>query len=703
MTYQSRRARTPCPPLLRKALIGISAAGVAVAALSTPAALAVHDEGFSLEATIDGNPTDWIDLFDVDGSGTVTNTDPLPAGFLDASFKDDYYLPDSSGYATGTKDTLSMATGWQCKTPNNLGAKFDILNAYAAAYSPTSGADQDDLIVYFGSEIASPNGNRNAGLWLLKDPSAACSGAGNTDWTGTHTDGDVFIVAAFTNGGSSANIDVYRWSGTDATGGLVLQDSFANAVCGPGLALEDDACAIANTDGDKNANEAQFAIDTPWPPAGDRIEATFIEGAINLTDLGLNGCFSTFVANSRSSQELGATLHDFATDQFNTCGTLEITKFVDYDGDGIQDLGDGAGDWAFTVTGPAPSTDVVCSGSTGADGVLDCGTLATGSYTVTETQITGYYNTKAGATVAVDDGATVSTTVQVAMGGAVSVSFGNICYVSKVLEVTGVPTDNRAPASITAQYDVNNSGTFTDLALVDQGDGSWKATLTGLRQTDLVDWRYYIGDATTRTRAGDDDESMQAGNPTDPNGTDRTAGCSITNSDTYPSVTVSGFKYKDADADGVDDAAPADPGLGGFDFTLSIGTSTYGTDTSSSAAADLGQYSFTDVYPGTYTVAETDQAHWYQTQPAGNATNRTVTVYLDSTSATVGAFGNTPLSDFAVTFADLTGATDSTISCTGPSQGGAGGTLDTPQTDDSYAGDEVIVGTYTCTIVVVDP
>ncbi|SOC51441.1 SdrD B-like domain-containing protein [Ornithinimicrobium cerasi] len=706
---------TPCPEPATRAsrratrrrrfVVGAAATALLGAALTSPSAQAVHDEGFSLTGTINGTPNDWAtNIMTVDANGDGVPRSTLPAGFLDAAFEADYALPDASGYATGTKDTLPIDGGWQCKTPNNLGAKFDILNAYAAAYVPTTGTDAGDLIVYFGSEIASPNGNRNAGLWLLKDQNVACEGAGNTDFTGAHQDGDVFIVSAFTNGGASANIDVYRWNGDDATGGLALSDSFTNAVCGPALS-DDSACAIANTNGDKKY-DASYEIDPPWnaPDAdgGNLNEAEFIEGGLNLTDLGLQGCFSTFVANSRSSQELGSTLHDFASGQFNTCGSLNVSKFVDYDGDGIQDVGDGPGDWTFNVTGPAPSTNVVCSGPTGPDGILECGTVPSGTYTVTETQVTDYYNTKAGTTVAVNGSGTVSTTVTVGLGGAASVSFGNICYVDKLLQVTGVPTGANAPASITAQYKINNAATFTNLPLTNNGGGAWSATVNNLLQTDLVDWQYYIGTQSTHVRLVDDDESMQSGNPTSPNGPDRTAGCSVTNTDTYPSATLTGLKYKDMTANGTKDGA--DPGLGGFDFALKIGSTSLGTATSSSVEATKGQYSFTGVYPGTYTVEETDKAHWYQTEPAGNA-NRTVTVYLDDTSVAIGNFGNTPLSDIAVTFSDNgTGATNSTISCTGPTQPtGAGGSLQPAQTDGTYAGDEVIVGTYTCTVVIVDP
>ena len=125
-------------------------------------------------------------------------------------------LPDTTGYATGSKDELPISLpgggDWQCKTPNNLGDKFDLLNAYAGAFIPAAGDDVGNLIVYFGSEVSAPEGNRNMGVWLLQDPEVACSGAGNTNFSGSHVDGDVFVVSAFAGGGAVANIDIYESS-----------------------------------------------------------------------------------------------------------------------------------------------------------------------------------------------------------------------------------------------------------------------------------------------------------------------------------------------------------------------------------------------------------------------------------------------------------------------------------------------------------
>jgi len=278
----------------------------------------------------------------VTGSPTVTTPiDPLPTGFTAAAFAKDWVLPDSTGYATGSKDELPISidgsgSDWQCKTPNNLGDKFDLLNAYAASFIPSSGPDAGDLIVYFGSEVSAPEGNRNMGVWLLQDPDVDCSGLGNTSFSGSHVDGDVFVVAAFTNGGAVANIDVYEWTDftpldndADVGGSLVKKAGFTDVLCTTTTDPADDACAVANTDGDKNPNEAFWEVNPPWDApdkdGGNINEAEFMEGGVNLSDLGLTGCFPTFMANSRSSQIPGSTLHDFALSKFEECGASLVT------------------------------------------------------------------------------------------------------------------------------------------------------------------------------------------------------------------------------------------------------------------------------------------------------------------------------------------------------------------------------------------
>ena len=76
---------------------------------------AVHDEGFALQGNIDhATDLDWVDLFDVIGTPTVTTPKAdLPGDFTAAAFAKDWVLPDTTGYATGSKDELPISLAWR--------------------------------------------------------------------------------------------------------------------------------------------------------------------------------------------------------------------------------------------------------------------------------------------------------------------------------------------------------------------------------------------------------------------------------------------------------------------------------------------------------------------------------------------------------------------------------------------------------------
>jgi hypothetical protein len=153
----------------------------------------------------------------------------------------------------------------------------------------------------------------------------ACESTGGAvTFTGTHKDGDLLIVSEFTNGGEVSTIQVYRWNipnpAVDPIGALGTTAVFEGVDC-RNTAAGDKACATANV----------VQITTPWltaaktltPEVGHTLPVgQFFEGGLNLTQLNLGGrCFNTFITNTRSSQELTATLFDFATGVIGGCET----------------------------------------------------------------------------------------------------------------------------------------------------------------------------------------------------------------------------------------------------------------------------------------------------------------------------------------------------------------------------------------------
>src|SRR5260370_1161659 len=139
--------------------------------------------------------------------------------------------------------------------------------------------------------------------------------------TGTHADGDILLVSDFTTGGSVSTIKVFRWTGDDSTGKLVALNN-GNPITGSTFAIVNSGPISVPWSYTNKSGQTQ-------PAAGE-----FLEEGVDLTALGLQGCFSTFLAETRSSQSPTATLSDFVTGSFPLCG-LTATPFT-----GLSKVGD---------------------------------------------------------------------------------------------------------------------------------------------------------------------------------------------------------------------------------------------------------------------------------------------------------------------------------------------------------------------------
>jgi hypothetical protein len=344
----------------------------------TGSVLAVHDDQFQLDGDEDpaisqntpgDPPEDWQSLFSSTGAPTGIDFD-ADTGFNDGDFVRDFEtkatrngaastcaLPgpgnffctrDSSTFATGSKDTLEITPGWQCNRDNNVNSKIDIMNAFAAQFiDPVTG----DQIMYFGLEKNKDNGNNNVAFWFLQNNVSCVSPGGNTPFTGVHADGDTLVVSAFTNGGGVSNINAYRW---DANDNCIDNPILAGACDGKPIGSGGDC--KANSGGDNicattNSGplEENDSITTTWLTSdatlgvGHTVVPTdFFEGGVNLTEVfgGVGeqapSCFSTFLGNTRSSQELTATLFDFAAGALGGCETTLTTDAGDNGADGEE-------------------------------------------------------------------------------------------------------------------------------------------------------------------------------------------------------------------------------------------------------------------------------------------------------------------------------------------------------------------------------
>jgi hypothetical protein len=295
------------------------------AQLATPkSTLAVHDLGLF---ELDGNA--------VNQAAAGDDWDATP-GAQSTQFIHDLTDSQNDDSFTGgsTKDDLPL-TGWLWKQAKASQAKNDIADAFAAAYTDNNG----DTVAYFGLDKIEADGNNFVGFWFFKNQ-VGKSGSGaapGSHFSGNHTVGDILVLANYTNGGSVAGFDVFKWVGSGGNVNGTLQTVENGNECG--TTANDDAC------GKTNAN----LENSPWPFQGRDTAAnkfgpgTFFEGGINLSALELDtGCFTTFLAETRSSQSVDATLSDFALGEFSFCETPNLVT--------------AASDQSFTIGGSVLDT-----------------------------------------------------------------------------------------------------------------------------------------------------------------------------------------------------------------------------------------------------------------------------------------------------------------------------------------------------------
>ena len=477
--------------------------------------LAVHDATgpMELEGNLvddSGGGTDWGAIFGADGLEVAAN---LPPGTLDTTDVIRDFVPGASGpdvsyHAPSNKDDQAIsATGgsnvWGCTSVANPTDKTDIVNAYGAAIQGDAqtgdGDTADDQLFYFGVERFDNSGDAFIGIWLFQDDVTCNTATGKFE--GSKRTGDILILANFTGGGSDATIQLFRYTagvGTAAGsfGELVAVTSKCELDPSGDLPFpQNDLCATLNDVAD---------VDTPWamedkvkpgPPNPDvakRLEPDqFVEGGVNLTDVFASGtgggtppqCFGSFMAETRSSSSIDATLKDFALGNLDFCdANIEIdpdetnrvgephTFTVDVD----QIVGSGeqaatVGDVEYTLTGSngivAGDIEVdaasTCINAAGVEDDLD----AAGQCTIiVNSDVPGTIT--AHATVSVNVGGTLLVRQTNGLDGNSNDAVKT--YVNATLDIEGDGTN-----------DVGVDHRFTATLLADAGDGDGYQPVVG--------------------------------------------------------------------------------------------------------------------------------------------------------------------------------------------------------------------------------
>ena len=310
--------------------------GIAVLSLLLVAALAsgvfaVHDLGlFELDGNAVGDPLVLGEDWDIIYNTWIGNDPSSSASDALLFIADKMGTLDDSFTGGNTKDKIDLPE-WKW-TSNPSRTKNELVNAYAAVYPDRQPATRSSTSAPTASTPrATPTwaSGSTRTRWM---PSGSPAGS----FTGQHRVGDVFVLSTFTKGGDISTIQVYEWVGdtmpTSTDGTLNLIETGAD--CTPALS---GAERRSVRDGQQDSPPPHRGLThrkmaRKWFPTG-----AFFEGGLNLTQLipGYPGCFSSFLAETRSSSELTAELKDFALGNFDLC-SVNVTKT----GDALSKVGD---------------------------------------------------------------------------------------------------------------------------------------------------------------------------------------------------------------------------------------------------------------------------------------------------------------------------------------------------------------------------
>lgn len=281
---------------------------------------------------IDGNAQDGAgggEDWQNPASALVT-TDPLV-------LQDQETLPDTTYYDTGGSKDVNDLDEWAYDNGDVAPDKDEITNAGAAAYRDADG----DLLVYFFADRFSNDGDAQIGFWFFRNDVTLSapnqSGQGTfvlpDGSPATHEVGDILVLADFSQGGTQPTIRVLEWvggmNGDDngtAGGGMGPLDLLVSYAPTDPLPADPSAYARVNTTNQTAywpyLSKDNIKVDTDGDGFDDYPIGTFFEGGVNLSNLlGADiGCFSSFLAETRTSTSTSAQLKDFVLGSFDLCG-----------------------------------------------------------------------------------------------------------------------------------------------------------------------------------------------------------------------------------------------------------------------------------------------------------------------------------------------------------------------------------------------
>lgn len=301
----SARINRPGNDLSRSNLAKAARSNTAVASNAAPAFTVDVTTAFELDGNAvasGGALDDWSTLQSGPGSAIAKTMGTVPGGVAIADL--DGVTIFTGG---GSKDDLDIPN-WRYKD-GSVPPKDEITNAYAALYA-IPGASGLEQILVFGADRFAQSGASQIGFWFFQNDVHPVSGSDT--FTANHKNGDILILSDFTQGGVITTIRVFQWH---SPGG-----SINGTLDQVGIGVD---CTAAGSPkffcGEVNSSPQT----APWdyvPKAGTDgtfPNGGFYEGGVNLTALGIaDACFASFLAETRSSPSVDATLKDFVQGSF---------------------------------------------------------------------------------------------------------------------------------------------------------------------------------------------------------------------------------------------------------------------------------------------------------------------------------------------------------------------------------------------------
>jgi hypothetical protein len=293
-------------------------------------------------------------------------------------------------------------------------------------------------------------------------------------------------------------------------------------------------------------------------------------------------------------------------------GSISGTKFNDLDADGAKDIGEpGVANWKIYISG-----NVSDSILTNANGNYTFANLPYGNYSIREESQSGWFQTYPPTpgtySLSVESGSNLTGKDfgNVTLGSISGTLFndtdgdgikdnGELGLQNWKIKLSGAKTDS-------VLTDENGFYMFTNIAsggyiVTEEWQNGWTQTLP-----------VNAGNYTFNLASGENATGKNFGN--------------------FQYGTISGMQFRDVNGNGTKDES--DNGLSGWKIKIS------GAKSDSTTSDANGNYSFTNLLAGNYTVSEVQQAGWAQTLPASNGS------YLASISSGTSVsnlnFGNFP-------------------------------------------------------------